>query len=78
MLYVKKPIPVRAIQWNGPQDNEKCLPAVIEHHDTDQIRTYEGWLNLIPGSYIVGPGPKGEYWPVECEIFEVTYEEYKE
>lgn len=83
MLYVKKPIPVTAIQWNGYQDNEKCKPAVITRSGSSgwsgfEIETLEGWLKLVPGCYIVGPGYKGEFWPVEKEIFEATYVEYKE
>lgn len=82
-LYRKKPIPVRAIQWNGPEDNKKCGPAEITRSGTPgwdgyQIKTYEGWLNLIPGSYVVGPGAKNEYWPVDAEIFEATYEKIDE
>jgi len=77
MNYVKKPIPVRAVQWNGPEDNEKCEPAFITTCPNGyEIATYEGWLKLIPGSYVVGPGAKGEYWPVEREIFEKTYVSY--
>ena len=90
-LYVKKAIPVQAIQWNGPEDNEKVMPAIVDKINVDRaggelaigfdayrIQTLEGWLNLVPGSYIVGPGHKGEYWPVDREIFEATYQKYEQ
>jgi hypothetical protein len=77
MKYIKKAIPVTAIQWNGPEDNEKVLPAKItEGANLWLIHTLEGTLHLIPGCWIVGPGYKGEYWPVDEEIFAQTYEEY--
>lgn len=73
--YIKKPIAVRAIQWNGPEDNEKILPIIVYSvKEIWCIKTLEGWLNLTKGSYVVGPGLKGEYWPVDREIFEQTYQ----
>lgn len=82
--YVKKPISVRAIQWNGPNDNEKCFPATIYSHPVDRMQpdaelywfvaSIEANLRLIPGCWIVGPGAHGEYWPVQDDIFKATYE----
>lgn len=77
-LYIKKPIPISAIQWNGPEDNDKVLAKIEKGFMDDQyaIKTLEGWLTLTPGCWIVGEGYKKEYWPVDDEIFKATYEEY--
>lgn len=90
-LYIKKPIPITAIQWFGPEDNDKLPNGKIElwmyTNPNDcpklgpvryQLRTYEGPLKLTPGCWIVGPGAKGEFWPIDEEIFRMTYEEYNE
>jgi hypothetical protein len=82
--YIKKALPVRAIQWNGPEDNEKVLPAAISEVESMTmsphrprmftIQTLEGVLTIRPGCWIVGPGARGEYWPVQDDIFRETYE----
>ena len=82
-MYRKKPIPVRAVRWFGPEDDAACRPAMITPSGDPsftgyEIETLEGWLRLTPGCWIVGPGHKGEYWPVQADIFEATYEEIKE
>ncbi len=76
MYYSKKPLPVRAIQWKGQEDNKKVLPAKIRITCASEwaIETLEGRYVLTPGCWIVGPCPKGEYWPVDNEIFEKTYQ----
>jgi hypothetical protein len=60
-------------------------PYVIEYKTLDPtikpthaIRTLEGWMNVNPGDYIVGPGVENEYWPVKPRIFEKTYTKYVE
>lgn len=81
--YRKKPIDVKAYLWEG--DINLDLPAgtihsiyeMSEGHIYGKIRSREGELTIRAGEhYIVGPGAKGEYWPVEREIFEATYEEF--
>ena len=74
MKYRKKPIEVDAVQWFKHGDH----PAVHEYADSrgiySAIRTAEGMLRVTPGCWIVGPGAKGEYWPVQNDIFIETYE----
>lgn len=75
MLYVKKRIPVQAIQWYQPVFH----PEVQVEAKTGCyfIWTIENQrLYLTEGCWIVGPGHKGEYWPVDNEVFAATYEEY--
>lgn len=77
MKYIKKPYPVDAIKWDRavfhPQvqvefDTGKCFLPTIENQR----------LYLTESCWIVGPGAKGEYWPVDNEVFEATYEQYHE
>ena len=74
MKYRKKPIEVDAVQWFSHGDH----PAVHEYADNkgiySGIKTIEGMLRVTPGCWIVGPGAKGEYWPVQDDIFKATYE----
>lgn len=76
--YVKKPIPIDAVQYTGDNADEVqdfCPDAFIE----------DGWLNVSTlegdikasnkvGDYVV-KGIKGEFYICEKNIFEETYEE---
>lgn len=85
-MYVKKPISVRAIQWNGPDDNnlfaddkiiiysQPSKSMDLNAPDDWFIRSIEADLRLTFGVWIVGPGARGEYWPVQDDIFKATYE----
>lgn len=71
--YVKKAIPVTAIQWS----QKKFHPLVEVELETGRcfIPTIENQrLYLTEGCWIVGPGAKGEYWPVDEQVFAMTYE----
>lgn len=37
------------------------------------VPTMEGTMKGKSGDYLLGPGEKGEYWPVDREVFERTY-----
>ena len=85
-IYVKKPIPIQACQWNG--NNEDELRAFVGdniYFDTNDcvseeglkdiyIYTLEGRMRGHIGDYIIR-GTKGEYYPCAREIFEETYQE---
>ena len=76
--YVKKPIPIEAIQFDGKnfdEVNDFCKDAFIE----------DGWLHVHTldgdmkapnklGDYVI-KGIKGEFYICEKSIFEETYEE---
>lgn len=79
--YVKRPIPIRALQYTG--DNREEVLEFTNRQATFKdvcgmkelvIHTLEGDMIAVPGSYIVC-GPKGEFYPVRGDIFEETYEE---
>ena len=79
--YVKKPIPVRAIQYTGNNREEviefTCGQAICKDMNGMKelvIHTLEGDMIAVPGSYIAC-GPKGEFYPIRGDIFEETYEE---
>ena len=75
----------------GKVFNGKCMIAdkvkkyvkkavVIEAYQTDKemvIHTLEGDMLAMPGDYII-TGVNGEQYPCKPDIFDKTYEEYKE
>ena len=86
MRYIKKPIPVEAVQipvvdtidaeWfiDALRDGT-ILPA--SRRKGVFVNTLEGKMYAPWGSYIIR-GIDGELYPCRKEIFEKTYEEYKE
>jgi hypothetical protein len=74
-LFRKKPIPVFASQWFklGDEPTETKVAAVADAGY--RLSTLEGWQDIVPGNWIVGPGHRGEFWVVQNDIFEATYEE---
>lgn len=85
--YVKKPIPIEAVQWTGMNRAEImnfCHDARLVYHEDENepviaelyIHTLEGDMHANHGDYIVR-GLYGEFYPVKGEIFEKTYEEIK-
>lgn len=71
---MKKPHSVDAIKWNRTVFHPevqiepvtgKCFLPTLENQR----------LYLTEGCWIVGPGAKGEYWPVDNEVFEASYEQ---
>ena len=76
--YIKKPIPITAIQWTGHNKAE-----IIEFtHNQCRFRdgkvsiiipTLEGDMGATDGDYIIC-GVDGEFYPCKREIFEKTYQ----
>ena len=87
MKYVKKPVVIEAIQWDGSNFNDikdfanssVRYRSYYEHNkyyeskDTLVIKTLEGDMNASKGDYIIR-GIKGEFYPCKPDIFEMTYE----
>ena len=79
--YIKKPIPVRAIQYTG-NNREEILEftrgqAIFKDANGTKelvIHTLEGDMIAVPGSY-VAEGPRGEVYPIREDIFKETYDE---
>lgn len=83
--YVKKPIPIEAVQWDGTNTSELMRFSrdirFIYHEGEDKkvstemyVHTLEGDLYAKVGDYII-KGIRGEVYPCAREIFEETYEE---
>jgi len=82
MRYVKKRIPVEAVQWFKVGDHPAVVLADIEITPGFRdlfpiIHTLEGPHRVSKGDWIV-TGIEGECWPVKPHIFEKTYEPYTE
>ena len=84
--YRKKPVVIRAIQFNGHNWAEcedfiagepLMHPQWMMEYDHLDIRTLEGVMRADVGDYII-KGVMGECYPCKPEIFEKTYEEVKQ
>lgn len=77
--YIKKPIVVEAFHYRKNytdfQDLLKFCPDIIgvNEQNIPIIKTLEGELSLYDDCYVI-KGVKGEFYPCEKEIFEMTYE----
>ena len=79
MKYKKKPVVIDAIKFDGTNQDEiiaftkgkaaKSLTVL----ETIKILTLEGRMTAKKGDWIV-KGVKGEFYPVDSDIFEQTYE----
>lgn len=79
--YMKKPIPVEAIQWTGKNYDELDAFAGNNVFIEDGIlkcKTLEGTMSAMNkyGDYLI-KGVQGEFYICEKSIFESTYEEVK-
>lgn len=82
MKFIKKPIPIEAVQWTGDNVDEIMNfmgdnPPVFDYWNRITIQTLEGEMKASVGSWIIR-GPKGEYYPCRQDIFEETYEQISE
>ena len=79
--FVKKPVVVEAIQYNGINITEiesfvgVKLPTVLLSVEDTQlvIPTLEGDMKVSKGDYII-KGINGEFYPCKPSVFEQTYE----
>lgn len=87
MRYLKKPVVIEAVQFNGQNAKEimdwahKCmLPemnAIIRispFNHSIVVNTLEGLMEATQGDWII-KGVKGEFYPCKDEIFKATYDE---
>jgi hypothetical protein len=80
--YVKKPIPVSALQWTGENfeeikafcTDENGKTMCITNHKDLWIRTREGELKASVRDYIMR-GIEGEFYPCAESIFLKSYDE---
>lgn len=74
--YVKKPITIEAIKWDGfnienvLRFSDKCY--IINGNEL-KIHTLEGVMNATVGDYII-KGIEGEFYACKPDIFMKTYD----
>lgn len=79
MKYVKKPIPVEAVQWNGEANPlvQRCncgSNGACSMCGKDFVQTLHGPVALERGDWVLGPGSTPEdFWPVRKHVFDQTY-----
>ena len=87
--YIKKPVEIEAIQWNGLnlEEIKSFVGEFLQYEIIDTawqvgkgaphvhmvIKTLEGDMCVSVGDYII-KGVKGEFYPCKPDIFEQTYE----
>lgn len=79
-----KPVEVEATKWLQMGDHPQVAPfgeasASCDHCHTaygahGYIITHEGGHIVCPGDWVVGPGVRGEFWPVKPDAFAHKYE----
>jgi hypothetical protein len=85
--YIKKPIPIKAIEFTGEEDNIEFIlnwsltnstcpvyTPITREGNGLAIHTLEGTMRPKVGDVVV-QGPEGECWFVNGPIFKKTYEE---
>lgn len=75
MLLTKKPVQVTGVRWTGSNQEEVtafCGDKVSFKDDRCIIHTLEGDHTCVPDAVIV-KGVKGEFYPVDPEIFPETF-----
>ncbi len=80
MKYIKKPVEVEAVQWNGKNINEVLEftnNAAKFKNGKMQISTLEGIMTASVGDYVV-KGVKDEFYPCKPDIFNATYASVEE
>lgn len=85
MKYVKKPIPIEAVQWFKLGDHPEVVDVHPTYSDfipvkngaTGYIDTLEGGHFVTAGDWII-QGVAGEFYPCKPDIFEKTYVIYDE
>jgi hypothetical protein len=76
MRYIKKPVVIEAIQWNG-SNNEEIQEFVGEHceflhNEFLFIFTLEGNMRASISDFII-KGINDEFYPCKPDIFKLTY-----
>lgn len=82
MKYVKKPIPIEAIQYDGTNFNDLSEFAglnICKSDDDIIVHTLEGDMKMKnkTGDYLI-KGIEGEFYFCEKNIFEKSYQLFEE
>lgn len=75
MKYRKKPVVIKAIQFNGHNHDEilSFMGSLKAENDRVFIQTLEGEMTANLYDWII-KGVKGEFYPCKPDIFKATYE----
>lgn len=76
MAKYRKTALIEATQWfkDGDHPAVQATYEMVNGGHLGFIQTLEGRLDVRPGTWIAGPGAKGEFWPIADEVFRATYE----
>ena len=84
MKYVKKPLIIEAIRYDGTtisEDEVKNFTGGIAIRIAGtrilEIPTLEGIMKVLPNDWVI-KGIQGEFYPCKDDIFTRTYDEIKE
>ena len=73
MKYMKKPVVIEAVQWDGNTEPMLDFCKGIEFRDGElYIQTLEGQMHASKGDFII-KGVQGEFYPCKPDIFELSY-----
>lgn len=78
--YIKKPIPIEAVQYDGTNFDELQAfagPDIYSSNGKIYVHTLEGEMKMtnLTGDYLV-KGIMGEFYFCDKNIFELTYQQY--
>ena len=80
MRFVKKPVEIEAVQWDGDNwvevrefTGDRAERRSDPRIGTLHIQTLEGVMEARRGDWIIR-GVQGEYYPCKPDIFEATYD----
>jgi len=78
MKYMKKPITIEAVQWDGNTEPMLDFCKSAEFIDGElYIQTLEGQMHVSKWDFII-KGVQGEFYPCKPDIFELSYYKLKE
>ena len=76
MKYVKKPVIIDAVKYDGTNVEEivRFTNKTVKYDgETMEIETLEGTMKASVGDYII-KGVNGEFYPCKPDIFKKTYD----
>lgn len=80
MRYIKKPVVIDAVKYNGTNVEEivRFTNKTVKYDgETMEIETLEGTMKASVGDYII-KGVNGEFYPCKPDIFKKTYDIFTE
>lgn len=80
MKYIKKPVVIDAVKYNGTNVEEivRFTNRTVKYDgETMEIETLEGTMKASVGDYII-KGVNGEFYPCKPDIFKKTYDIFTE